>query len=127
MAEYLARELSRDDEITFASAGTGAGSRAEPSDGTREVMEELGIDVAAHRSRSVWDLGVDGDVVYALSAEHREEMVSRWPERADDIHLLRADGGSIADPYGLDVESYRQTRDEIETAVRDRIASGWHR
>lgn len=127
MAEYLARELEQDDEISFASAGTNTHSRIEPSEGTRRVMDELGIDLSSHRSRSVWEVGADADVIYALSREHLDAMTARWPDRADAIHLLRLDEGSIADPYGLDLESYRSARDEIEAAIRERAARGWDR
>ena len=127
MAEYLARELEQDDEISFASAGTSTHSRIEPSEGTRQVMDELGIDLNSHRSQSVWEVGADADVIYALSREHLDAMTARWPDRANTIHLLRIDEGSIADPYGLDLDSYRSARDEIEAAVRERAARGWDR
>ncbi len=127
MAEYLARALARDDEISFASAGTNTHSRIEPSDGTRQVMKEIGIDLGDHRSQPVWEVGADADVIYALSQEHLDAMASQWPDRADDIHLLRLDGASIADPYGLDLESYRKARDQIEVAINERAATGWDR
>ena len=127
MAEYLARELEQDDEISFASAGTNTHSRIEPSEGTRKVMDELGIDLSSQRSQSVWEVGPDADVIYALSREHLDAMTARWPDRADAIHLLRLDEHSIADPYGLDLDSYRSARDEIEAAVRERAPRGWDR
>jgi protein-tyrosine-phosphatase len=125
MAEYLARELEQEDEISFVSAGTSTHSRIEPSEGTRHVMDQLGIDLRSHRSQSVWEIGADADVIYALSREHLDAMTARWPDRADAIHLLRIDESSIADPYGLDLDSYRSARDEIAAAVRERAARGW--
>ncbi len=88
-------------------------------------MAELGIDLAGHRSTSVWEDGNAPDVMYALSAEHRDAMVVRWPGRADDIHMLRPDGGSIDDPYGMGLADYRRSRDEIADAVRARVETGW--
>jgi protein-tyrosine-phosphatase len=70
-------------------------------------------------------VGDAADVIYALSAEHRDAMLRRWPDRDDEIHLLRPDGESIADPYGLGIDDYRRTRDEISAAVRARAAEGW--
>jgi protein-tyrosine-phosphatase len=125
IAEYLARALTTAPDVEFSSAGTGTIGRAEPSEGTARAMVELGIDVSGHRSRSVWEVGDEADVVYALSAEHRDAMIDRWPDRAGSIHLLSPDGRSIDDPYGSSAEHYRRTRDEIEAAVRERIETGW--
>lgn len=125
MAEHLARELSDGDDLTFSSAGTATHARVEPSAGTVEVMAEIGVDVGEHRSQSVWDVGEWADVIYALSREHRDAMVERWPDRAAEIHLLPPDGASIDDPYGLELDEYRRVRDEIEAAVRARGETGW--
>ena len=125
MAEYLTRHLTPGHDIVFWSAGTGTHPRVRPSSGTVTVMAELGIDLAGHRSRSVWEDGDDADVMYALSAEHRSAMVARWPDRANDIHMLRPDGGSIDDPYGMELADYRRSRDEIANAVRARVETGW--
>ncbi len=125
MAEYLARHLTPGHDIPFSSAGTGTHPRVRPSSGTVVVMAELGIDVEGHRSRSVWENGDAADVIYALSAEHRNAMVTRWPGREDDIHMLRPDGGSIDDPYGMELADYRRSRDEIADAVRARVETGW--
>ncbi len=125
MAEYLARHLTPGHDIVFWSAGTGTQPRVRPSSGTVTVMTELGIDLAGHRSRSVWEDGDAADVMYALSAEHRSAMVARWPGRADDIHMLRPDGGSVDDPYGMELADYRRSRDEIANAVRARAETGW--
>ncbi len=125
MAERLAARATDDESITFSSAGIGTHGRARPSSGTVAAMAEIGIDVSGHRSRSVWDTGEDADVIFALSFEHRLAMLDRWPHRGGDIHLLRPDGKSIADPYGMMIDDYRATRDEIDAAVRQRAAQGW--
>ncbi len=125
MAEYLARELTDGDEIKFSSAGVGTIGGAHASLGTTEVMAELGIDVSEHRSRTAWELVDTADVIYVLSIEHRAALTDRRPDLTGSIHLLRPDGGSIDDPYGMAIEDYRLTREEIEAAVRNRIATGW--
>jgi len=127
MAERLARQLTADDDITFNSAGTATHPRVEPSAGTVQAMAEVGIAVEDHRSQSVWEVGDAADVIYALSGEHRDAMLRRWPDRTEDIHLLRPDSESIADPYGLGINDYRRTRDEIEAAVAARVDTGWGR
>jgi len=125
MAEYLARELTPGDDVTFTSAGTATHPRVEPSSGTVEVMAGIGVDVGDHRSQSVWDVGESADLIYALSAEHRDAMVERWPQRSEAIRMLQPDGESTDDPYGLELDEYRRVRDEIESAVRARAEGDW--
>lgn len=125
MAQYLARQLTPGHGMVFSSAGTGTNPGVGPSSGTISVMAELGIDLAGHRSRSVWEDGGAADVIYALSAEHRIAMVSHWPDLDHRIHMLRPDGGSIDDPYGMELADYRRSRDEIADAVQARVETGW--
>lgn len=125
MAEYLARHLTHGDGIVFSSAGTATHAGVSPSSGTNTVMAEIGIGIVWHRSRSVWQDDETADLIYALSAEHRRAMVARWPGRADDIHMLSPNGESIDDPYGMELEAYRRSRDQIAEAVRARVETGW--
>ena len=117
MAEYLARDRLPGGMITFASAGTATVPGHPASGSTIRVMREVGIDVSAHRSTAIWDLGVDADFVYALSAEHYRDLIARWPDAADRIEMLAPDGRSIADPFGRSLTSYRRARDEIAAAI----------
>lgn len=117
MAEYLARAGSSDPSLEFASAGTHVISGQRPSDGSIAVMSELGIDITGHRSRPVWDVADDANVLVALATDHVKALRLLLPARTDDIVTLRADGASVADPYGLALSEYRATRDEIAAAL----------
>jgi protein-tyrosine phosphatase len=122
MAEYLARDLLGEGDLTFGSAGTATQPGHPPSEATAQVMSELGIDVSAHRSSSVWETGGAADLIYALSAEHREALASRWPAAASRIHMLDPANRSIADPYGRSMSSYRRARDAIVDAISARLS-----
>jgi protein-tyrosine-phosphatase len=117
MAEHLARAVASSSSFEFSSAGTYAYPGQPPSDGAITVMDELGIDITGHRSQSVWEVVDNADVLVALAAEHADALHRRLPDRSADIVTLRADGRSVADPYGLTVAAYRATRTEIATAI----------
>ena len=40
------------------------------------------------------------------------------------VELLDPGGGEIDDPYGMEIDEYRRSRDEIADAVRARLAAG---
>jgi protein-tyrosine phosphatase len=126
MAEYLAWSTATDGDIEFASAGTAAPVGRPPSAGAILVMAELGIDISDHASTDVWEVERPVDRIYALSREHLLALRRAWPDRADQIHMLRPDGASIDDPWGGGEAVYRATRDEIAEAVDARAAEGWH-
>ncbi len=125
MAEYLARAVSDDDGLRFISAGISAPVGAPASSGAVLAMAEVGIDLSDHLASEVWEIGPGADRIIVLSREHLVAMRRAWPERADSMLMLRPDGRSIADPYGLDTAAYRAARDEIAEAVAARTATGW--
>lgn len=88
-------------------------------------MAEVGIDLSDHLASEVWEIGPGADRIIALSREHLVAMRRAWPERSNSMLMLRPDGRSIADPYGLDTAAYRAARDEIAEAVAARTAAGW--
>jgi protein-tyrosine phosphatase len=125
MAEALAaRALPA---VDVSSAGTTSVGGQAASEGARTAMAEIGIDLSAHRSRTLED-GLDGDVaaVVVMTARHRDEVLRRFPELDGRVTLLRPDGADVADPYGAALGVYRATRDEIARAVETRLGE-WGR
>lgn len=112
--------------LRFASAGiaTMAGMRA--SDGSLEAGSEVGLDLADHASQPLSpDLWSRAAKIYCLSEGHRRALLAEAPLPEDCVLLLRPDGGDIADPFGGDLDVYREARDEIATAVRARMGDWW--
>jgi protein-tyrosine-phosphatase len=134
MAEAIGRQLASArglEDITVASAGTSAWEGAPASDGALLVSMECGLDLNAHRARVLSrELVVGADIVLVMGPHHLERaQVLGGEGRA---HLLRAyasrgsDGSAVADPFGGDLDAYRATFAELETAVAqvfDRVAA----
>jgi protein-tyrosine-phosphatase len=133
MAEALMREAlaSRGaDQVTVASAGTGAWDGAPVSEGAYLVGLEHGMDLSSHRAQLLTrDLVKSADLILTMSSHHRARVAELGGE--DKVHVLgeyagREEGRSeVSDPFGSDLASYRQTFAELQdimNAVVSRVA-----
>ena len=133
MAEALLREALASkgtDQVTVASAGTGAWDGAPASEGAYLVALEHGVDLSGHRAQLLTrEVVKESDLILTMSGHHRARVAELGGE--DKVHLLgeyagREEGRSeISDPFGSDIASYRVTYDEIQemiTGVVSRLA-----
>jgi protein-tyrosine-phosphatase len=135
LAEVIARRVLAErglDDVTVGSAGTNAWDGASASDGSLLVALEHGLDLSAHRARSLSpELVEQATLVLTMSASHLERAEALGG--GGKSHLLTAfasggagrDGGRpIHDPFGSDLVVYRETYDELLeeiTRVVDRL------
>lgn len=107
MAEALAR-LHGGAQVEAHSAGSKPSGRINPK--AIRFMGELGVDLAAHRSKSLDEIaGLDFDAVVTMGCGDSCPWV---PAR------LREDW-ALPDPRDMDDEGYRAVRNEIGRRVRD--------
>ena len=111
-------EAGRQD-ITVESAGTGAYDGAPASEGAYLVALEAGLDLSAHRARLLDREMVDqADLILTMSKGHLSRVERLGGE--GKAHLLGTYANASAvdtelkDPYGGDVEGYRQTLHQLE-------------
>jgi arsenate reductase (thioredoxin) len=110
MAEGLARKMAPDSWMVY-SAGI---SPIEIQPDTYKVMNEIGVDISAHKSKDLHDIPMDKiDIVITL-CDSAKGSCPVFPKNTKTIHW------PIPDPYGAcgpdDVRliPYRNSRDEIE-------------
>jgi protein-tyrosine-phosphatase len=134
MAEIIAQAvaLARGvDQLSIASAGTSAWANAPASDGALLVAMENGLDLSHHRARVLSRELVDAaDLILVMGPHHRERVEALGGE--GKVHLLAAyasrgkDAAAVADPFGGDLEAYRETFEELRAAIErvvDRVAA----
>lgn len=131
MAEHLMRHLLEQARVAMdvASAGVFAIEGMSPTRETVRVLQEVGLDCSAHRSRRLtMDLVEDADLILVMEQFQLEEITRRFPSVRDRIHLLRAYGGgqpgpsaNIPDPIGKPLEVYEVCFADIREAV-ERVA-----
>src|SRR4051812_16994863 len=125
MAEALLKEAlaSRGaDQVTVSSAGTGAWNGAPVSEGAYLVGLEHGLDLSRHSARLLTrEVVKSADLVLTMSAHHRARVAELGGE--DKVHVLGEYAGrdesraEVSDPFGSDLDSYRQTYDELQELI----------
>ena len=121
MAEALLRaRLASDEERRhwqIDSAGVWTVDGRPASTLAIEEMARRGIDLSAHRSRSVTgELMCEADLVLAMTQSHVAALEAAFPERASKIHLMSAmvdKAFDINDPYGGTRLEYQYVAEEL--------------
>lgn len=101
------------------------GVRAREVDGYAiAVMDEIGIDISAHRPKTFDDLEDDYfDVVIPLSPQAQHRAVEMTRVMAVDIEFWNTFDPSIieSDSREVKLEAYRQVRDELLARIKERF------
>jgi protein-tyrosine-phosphatase len=105
-------------DVEVSSAGTGAWEGAPASEGAYLVALELGLDLSEHRARLLTaDVIAESDLILTMARHHRARVLEL--DATGQVHLLGEFAGragvdaEVADPFGADLETYRETRDEL--------------
>ncbi len=129
MAEHILREMIDNSEQmdannwTILSAGISVVKGVKASDKTEEVMSEINLDLSDHLSRSIEKIELKkDDLILTMSRKHSRFLILDHPNLADNIFTLKEfaeneDEKDIEDPFGLSLDFYRDTRDEIESTL----------
>jgi protein-tyrosine-phosphatase len=134
LAEVIARREAVErglPDVEVSSAGTSAWEGAPASDGALLVALERSLDLGGHRAQPLTRALIDAhDIVLAMGPHHLERAMALGGEKKS--HLLTAysghggSGAAISDPFGGDLEGYRETYRELEREIRklfDRLAA----
>ncbi|MCY4239132.1 MAG: arsenate reductase ArsC [Rhodospirillaceae bacterium] len=103
-----------------------AGVRSRDVDGFAiAVMEEIGIDISKHRSKSFEDLSDDlFDVVVTLSPEAHHRALEMTRTSSVEVELWNTFDPSIIDGSREQrLDAYRQVRDQLFKRIEARFAS----
>lgn len=119
-AEYLAKHLSDDHTVQFASAGTFAGPGNPAYSTGTAVAAEFGVDMTPHSATPLTaEVIANADVIYAMEDEHLSAVLELDPTAP--VELLRTDGKPVPDPYGENRQAYLDIFALIDDAVRQRL------
>ena len=116
-----------DGEIKTDSAGTFAFEGGEPANYAKLAMNEIDLSIDKHKSKQIdRDLAEWADLILAMDSAVQEQLAVMYPEFEDKIKLLKEyvfgtdveeDSLNIEDPYGEDLETYQETRDDIKNTI----------
>lgn len=134
MAEAIARRIARErgmTDIEVGSAGTAAWEDAPASDGALLVCMERDTDLSSHHARlTTRELLDQYDLVLAMGPHHVERLEALGGKGKTYLLTTYASRGAvdrpIGDPFGGELELYRETFVELERELQrlfDRIAA----
>lgn len=125
MAEGILKSMAREKglKINVSSAGIAAFDGGPPADNAVRAMEEIGIDIKDHKSTNLHkDLAMESSLILTMSRGHKEIILKNYPELEDKVFTLKEyagkEDGDIIDPFGGNLKTYEDTRDEIAHFIR---------
>lgn len=127
MAEYILRDISNKNNLEIEVQSSGIYSSEEyASRNTLISMSEIDVDLTNHISSQInknkmyW-----ADLVLVMGKSHLNLLNEYFPEYKDKTFLLKdyvnRKKEEVSDPYGGDINIYRQTRDEIYKLIEDLV------
>lgn len=131
MAEALFRKsiLEANLGVCACSAGTHAVAGNVPDSRALAVSEEMRASLAEHRAQPLTARLVEqADTIFAMDFQNKAELLTRYPEHREKIHLLSAYGDGaqryreIADPYSGDLETTRACYAYLQICIRNLTA-----
>jgi protein-tyrosine-phosphatase len=135
MAESLMQKALHDTAVDHGSvkidsAGLHASPGREAHPWAQKAAIDLGISLGSHRAKLLTREMVDGaDAVFAMDFQNKAELLTLYPEARDKIFMLSAyaegewKNREIPDPYLGDVVVTRYCGRQLETCIRNLIAS----
>lgn len=133
MAESLARKIADRrgiKELNVSSAGTNAWDNTPATDEALLVGMERGLDLTGHRARKLTPAIVsEADLIFVMTPGHLEQVKQlggRGKVHVIDEYASGTSNQGITDPYGGDLEAYRETADTLEREIEklfDRLES----
>lgn len=130
MAEAILRRIVAErglDRVEVASAGVGAFEGSPASEGAYLVAIEHGLDLSAHRARTVTrELLAQADLVLTMSAGHAARVAALGAAgkvfRLGDYAGRAPAEADVPDPFGGDLEEYRATFACLADLLEDAVA-----
>ena len=97
------------------SAGVAASDGMPAASNAINVVGGRGGSLVEHSSRQVTaQLVRHADYILAMTWDHLDALIDQVPEASGRVRLLDPTGGDIADPVGMDEETYQETARSIE-------------
>lgn len=123
MLTFLLRDALEKEGITdciVSGAGISTVDDAPPSSHAITVMQEIGMDIADHRSRQLTpDIVAQTDIFVPLSVEHGVTLAFHFDA---DPERMVVPGAGIPDPYGQNLATYRDCRDSLIESLPQLVA-----
>ena len=116
MAAALMNKLAseNDMDVTCESAGIYASENEPASENAIIAMQNYGADLTEHKSKIISDTLIQqSDLILTMTEGHKMMISGIAPEKIFTICEFAGYEGDISDPYGGDIDEYKETAEEI--------------
>lgn len=112
--------VKNDLDILVDSAGIFAPIGECAADNAIAAMRERGIDLSLHRTKPLTDDLIDmADVILTMTEAHKMIVEGMAKDKVFTLLGYSGSEGDIPDPFGGDLEEYKETADEIYDVLVD--------
>ena len=123
IAEYLAKKIITKKELKLRAASVGFTADGMPiSENSNYVLALHGIDASEHTSTLLNEENLRKSwLVLTMTANHKNKILQLYPASASKVYTLSEYAGfssDITDPFGKDIEYYKNTFEEINEKVK---------
>ena len=117
MGEGLLRQALPEVQISSAGISAMVGHGAAPI--AINIMEEVGVDISAHRARMLTDvIAREVDMILVMDDQQKQELAERYPYTRGKVYKLgEATRQDIPDPYMQEPEVFRSVFSLIDNGV----------
>lgn len=85
------------------------------------AMADFGIDISSQIPIQLEDyLIADADYIITMTASHKAHLIAEGQpsEKIFTLAEMAGETGDISDPYGLDLDTYKKTAEEIDKYIQ---------
>lgn len=123
IAEYLAKNIITKEDLKSRAASAGFTADGMPiSENSNYVLALHGIDASEHTSTLLNEENLRKSwLVLTMTVNHKNKILQLYPASASKVYTLSeyADfNNDITDPFGKDIEYYKNTFEEINEKVK---------
>ncbi len=118
MAEGLFRALGGEEKtgLHAESAGIFTVDGLPASEHARTAAAEMGADLSGHHSRMLnSQIVADAKYLVCMTGAHYDRVLAEFPQAESKLFTLLPQ--DVSDPFGGDLDTYRQCAEQIRTGV----------
>ncbi|GAV24180.1 protein-tyrosine-phosphatase [Carboxydothermus islandicus] len=128
MAQYLFNKIVAEKGLPHEALSVGlfAFDGDPASENAVIAMREEGIDLSPHKATRIFaEITQQADLILTMGKGHKEALLQLYPDLENKVYTLKeyvGEEGDVADPFGGDIEVYRQTAQELKELIQKLIA-----
>ena len=125
MAEGICNKIAKENNLVIIaeSAGINAITGLPASENSIEACSEVGVDLSNFTSTWICDTDPLQYDIFAVMTKNQKDILVSVGIPEEKVIILNENKGGITDPYGGNLQLYRECRDEIFKEIENLIGT----